>query len=50
MTNQNLLDELYQLVLKEEENVLSEVESVRYVEIVEYLHEQNVAITFGINV
>jgi len=50
--SESLLDELYNLVLKEElldENEkLSVIDSKRYVEIADILHSNNVEIPFGI--
>lgn len=43
-----LLDELYELVKLEEERDLTEVESARYVAIVDKLRENDVEIPFAI--
>lgn len=45
----NLLDELYEMVLIEEDRELSSSENARYVDIVEYLKLNNVEIPFGIS-
>ena len=45
---EELLDELYDLTQKEQEKELTEKEQKRYVEIVDYLHENNIEISFGI--
>jgi len=50
--SENLLDELYNLVLKEElldeEEKSSEIDRKRYVEITDILYKHNVEIPFGI--
>jgi len=45
-----LLDELYKLTQIEEERELTESETKRYVEIVDYCHQNDIEIDFGINI
>lgn len=46
---EQLLDELYNLTLKAEEEELTDAETDRYIEIVEELQLNNIEIPFGIN-
>lgn len=46
--SENLLDELYDLVLKEQEGRLSDDEKKKYVEITDFLRKNDIEIPFGI--
>lgn len=48
--NQKLLDELYQLTLKEERTQLTDEQIKRYIELVDYFQGNAIEIPFGINI
>jgi hypothetical protein len=48
--NEKLLDELYKLTQIEEERELTTKERKRYVDIVDYCHDNEIEIGFGVNI
>jgi len=45
-----LLDELYELVIAEQERDLTRIENERYIEIVDILHDAGAEIPFGLEI